>query len=174
MKQYMKNLLLILVSLFFQFAVIGQTASNLWQAVNIPTKHGDPLNVNGLVVNDRGVILAVGYTKEAVNYKDLFPTRLYKMFRSTNNGQTWEDISKPEVQQKLNRIDYTQLDNIDQYTDQVSVVGNRFYIDFSWGNATAGYQGDGHFYSDDDGKTWTLVSDEAIFQGNRTFFLKTT
>jgi len=168
----MKKTFFILFVLFAHSILNGQSSSNLWQYVKIPTKvKNDILNVNGLVVNDRGVILAVGYTTEAVDRNAVFPTRVYKMFRSKDNCKTWEDISKYEVQSRLNKMDISPLENTEQYIDQVTAVGNRFYIDFSSGSAIAGHQQDGHFYSDDDGNTWTLGNDGEVFRGNRTFFV---
>lgn len=167
----MKKILYTLIGLFLQAVMVGQSSSSLWQYVKIPTKvKDDVLNVNGLVVNDRGVILAVGYTKEIVDRNTAFPTRIYKMFRSKDNCKTWEDISKPELQSRLNKMDISPLENTEQYIDQVTAVGNRFYIDFSSGSTITGHQQDGHFYSDDDGSTWILANDDDIFRGNRTYF----
>ncbi len=163
----MKRTIIWLSMLLASFSnLFGQTASqDYWKKIDHPNagKEGALFIVSGLRINDRGVILAFGYTNESSStFSSAFGTTQYlkfKVFRSKNNAKTWEDVSN----KALGMFDYQlRLSHYEAFTDaNFSVLGNQFFINYQ----------NGYFVSEDDGLSWKQVPNEPAIKGAYLFFI---
>lgn len=163
----MKKILIILFFIPYCSSFLNGQSSNpeYWKEIKQPNsvKYGSLFIVTGLKVNDKGTILAFGYTNESHStFDNLYGNLQYlklKIFRSKDNAKTWEDISNKE----LGILDYQlSITPYEAFTNgNFSVLGNKFFINFV----------NGYFVSEDDGITWKKILNDQKTNGTYLFYV---